>query len=173
MTELFRNWPDDSVAIADEVLEWAPAAMHCVAIGTKRTYRGDLLFCPLSGVKRTWPKNGVMSAYDAVAHTPGQKGNRDCAQLWLDTVKLSTVNRWGTWGDSGTSRRVGNTVGLGNGFLERHWLSCNDARSMSHTLFCSSCELLTRITARLDGAAAAWPVAARGQTPRKLPTIRL
>ena len=157
MTELFRNWPDDSVAIADEVLEWAPAAMHCVAIGTKRT----------------WPKNGVMSAYDAVAHTPGQKGNRDCAQLWLDTVKLSTVNRWGTWGDSGTSRRVGNTVGLGNGFLERHWLSCNDARSMSHTLFCSSCELLTRITARLGGAAATWPVAARGQTPRKLPTIRL
>jgi hypothetical protein len=98
MTELFRNWPDDSVAIADEVIEWAPAAMHCVAIGTKRTYRGDLLFC--------------------------------------------------TWGDSGTSRRVGNTVGLGNGFLERHWLSCNDARSMRHTLFCSSCELLKRITAR-------------------------
>jgi hypothetical protein len=93
-------------------------------------------------------ENGVMSAYDAVVHTPGQKGNRDCAQLWLDTVKLSTVNRWGTWGDSGTSRRVGNTVGLGNGFLERHWLSCNDARSMRHTLFCSSCELLRRITAR-------------------------
>ena len=118
------------------------------ANGTKRTCRGDQLFCPLSGVKRTWPKNGVMSAYDAVVHTPGQKGNRDCAQLWLDTVKLSTVNRWGTWRDSGTSRRVGNTVGLGNGFLERHWLSCNDARSMRHTLFCSSCELLTRITAR-------------------------
>jgi hypothetical protein len=52
MTELFRNWPDDSVAIADEVIEWALAAMHCVAIGTKRTYRGDLLFCPLSQ-KRT------------------------------------------------------------------------------------------------------------------------
>ena len=74
MTELFRNWPDDSVAIADEVIEWAPAAMHCVAIGTKRTYRGDLLFCPLSGVKRTWPKNGVMSAYDAVATHAWPKG---------------------------------------------------------------------------------------------------
>jgi hypothetical protein len=28
MTELFRNWPDDSVAIADEVIEWAPRVHH-------------------------------------------------------------------------------------------------------------------------------------------------
>ena len=31
---------------------------------TKRTYQNDAEQCLLSGAMRTWPKNGVRSAYD-------------------------------------------------------------------------------------------------------------
>src|SRR6516165_10652008 len=61
------------------------APMRMSAFGTKRHAR-RVARCPLSGVKRTWPSDGVRSAYDPKRTKAGLKSRRAAGSCVLSLV---------------------------------------------------------------------------------------